>query len=455
MMKYLRGAIMQPNAYINSDNWNQYQNNSGRFTLRLSQLLLYLVTATITTLLTLSEPTVWSNKLVAGWLVCISVLLVLKTRNNLPMFILSAFIAYVNYSIAVGEFFTTVVTSCPLTEVTDPTNYGIAIRCVLLFTTILFLFYKASFHPVSDQYSEFLARNDVAFYALIVVLLYFFFTGVNDIGRISYTVAITPAYEYSRVFFLFAFYFSGKSKFNRSILLLLTGMYILQDLYYGGRVTSLQLLIFLVLTYFRDYMTPLRVTVLGVIGLFLFAWVGAYRSSYSLSVPLSLIITVIFGSLFVFDTATYSFYASATHVATANIIGYDNKMRSFAQFLISIFTGASSNKLADATSFSNQYFRNVGGGIIATHFYFWGSWLLVILASFAIVWIINKTSGSNSPYSKLIFLSIVISTPRWYLYGPLVFFRGAIFVPSVLYFILSLIRLMTVNVSGNSITKNK
>jgi len=455
MMKSMRGELMQPNAYVNSDNWDQYQNNYEIFTLRLSQLLVYLVTATIITLLTFSEPTVWSNKLVAGCLVCMSILLVLKTRNNLPMFILSAFVLYINYSIAVGEFFTTVLTSCPLTEVTNPTNYGIAIRCILLFTTILFLFYKASPHPVSDQYSEYWVRNDAVFYALIIVLLYFFFTGVNDTGRISYAVAITPGYEYSRVFFLFAFYFSGKNKLNMSVLLLLAGMYILQDLYYGGRVTSLQLLIFLLLTYFRDYMTPLRVTVLGIIGLFLFAWVGAYRVSYSLSIPLSSIITAIFGSLFVFDTATYSFYASATHVATANIIGYDSKIHSFVQFLISIFTGSSSNKLADVTSFSSQYFTNVGGGIIATHFYFWGSWLLVILASLAIVWIINKTSASNSLYSKLIFLSVVISTPRWYLYGPLVFFRGAIFVPSVLYFTLSLIRLMSVTVSENDVAKSK
>lgn len=123
----------------------------------------------VITLFTTLKYTTATNIVVAIVLVLVSFLWVLKTLNNLPAFLMASFILYVNYSVAVGEFLTTVPTSCPLAEVSDAVTYGTSIRLILIFITIVALFYRPRSYSILDD--SFSIRNDFIFLAIFLYLM--------------------------------------------------------------------------------------------------------------------------------------------------------------------------------------------------------------------------------------------------------------------------------------------
>ncbi|KAF2960925.1 hypothetical protein [Fervidobacterium sp. 2310opik-2] len=393
-------------------------------------LILKTLIVCIVLLLLLYDYNKITNNLAAITLVFISFLWVLETLNNLPMFLMASFIMYINYSISIGEFLTTVPTSCPLNEVENLVNYGIAIRVILVFITIVFIFYKP--RPYLTFNRPFEIENDFVFLSMIFISIYIFFQ-TRDIDRTVYNVAITPAFEYSKIFFLSSSFMVGKKKWRKVLIIILSLLYILKDFYYGGRVTSLQIIFVLILTLFIEHLDYSKLLLLGFFGLILLSFIGAYRASYTFNISLFDVLKILFSSLFVFDTATYSFYASATHIAASQIANLDLKFESFFQFLGAVFTSSSFFSKSDVTTLSAQFYLNVGGGILPTHFYFWGSWSMVILFGLLFVFFLNRLRYNSSLLARLTFLTIVISSPRWYVYGPLNLLRGAIFLPVIVY----------------------
>jgi hypothetical protein len=126
-------------------------------------------TLLVVTLLIILKYTTTTNVVAAIVLVFVSLLWVLKTLNNLPAFLMASFILYVNYSVAVGEFLTTVPTSCPLNEVSDVVTYGTSIRLILIFITIVALFYRPRSYSILDD--SFSIRNDFIFLAIFLYLM--------------------------------------------------------------------------------------------------------------------------------------------------------------------------------------------------------------------------------------------------------------------------------------------
>lgn len=387
-------------------------------------------TLLVVTLLIILKYTTTTNVVAAIVLVFVSLLWVLKTLNNLPAFLMASFILYVNYSVAVGEFLTTVPTSCPLAEVSDAVTYGTSIRVILIFITLVALFYRPRSYDISvDSLS---IRNDFIFLAMIVALGYLLLQ-IRQTDRTVYTVAIEPEFEYSRLIFLVTGFLAGAKNWRKLLIITMACLYVLRDAYYGGRVTSVQIIFVLMLTLFVRRLSAAKIWLLSFLGLLGGAYVAAYRSNFFLRVSFWDTIRLVFSSLFVFDTATYSFYASATHVATVQVVSSDIRINSFLQFLGSIFVGSRFFNLANATRLSNQYYRNVGGGILPTHFYFWGSWTLVVGSAILFVFFLNRVRYNTSRFARYVFLAVVIATPRWYLYGPISLIRGGILLPTLLY----------------------
>lgn len=387
-------------------------------------------TLLVVTLLMILKYTTTTNVVAAIGLVFVSFLWVLKTFNNLPAFLMASFILYVNYSVAVGEFLTTVPTSCPLAEVNDAVTYGTSIRLILIFITIVALFYKPRSYNVSaDSLS---IRNDFIFLAMIVALGYLFFQ-TRQIDRAVYTVAIEPEFEYSRLIFLAAGFMVGRKNWRKLLIIAMACLYVLKDAYYGGRATSVQIIFALMLTLLVTRLSVAKILLLSFLGLLGGAYVGAYRSNFFIRVSPWDVTSLVLSSFFVSDTATYSFYASATHVATVQVVSSGMRINSFLQFLGSTFLGSRFFNLADVTKLSNQYYRNVGGGILPTHFYFWGSWALVVGSAIMFVLFLNRVRYNTSRFARYMFLAVVVATPRWYLYGPISLIRGGILLPAILY----------------------
>ena len=386
--------------------------------------------------------TVYTNKLDAIITLIISMILLYKSRKNMPLFIMSIFIFYINYSIVIGEYIIGGKLAVPLIQVKNQLIYGITIRTVLLFMYILTMFYNGR----EFNYNK-LKRKDnyIIFYIITFILTFILVIEIDRGGELrSYSVRISPIYEYSKILFLFAYYYSGKRKFRETILTILIIAFIIQDFYYGGRITSLQLAIFYSITMLREKITDKKIILFTLLGIVLNNAIGIYRKSYTLySINMVRLIGNLITSYFVFDTATHAYYASATHIAASKIVGHDVKLNSLYEFIKSI-VWKSHEIASDVTRLVKQeYFYNVGGGLIPTHFYFWLGWLGVILIAVFLVIILNNLQYMKSDYSNLIFFSIIINAPRWYLYSPNALFRGAIYFTTLLYLFFLIINRLT------------
>jgi len=385
----------------------------------------------------------YTNTICAFLTLAFSMILLYRTRKSIPLILVFAFVLYCNYSIIMGEYFIGGHLGIPIHEVKNSYYYGINIRILLLFVAILSTFYNSS--NIDHFNFKLVPKDNLFIFAIIVIVLILIFLFGIDRGPLtSYSVRITPIYEYSRVLFLFAYYFSGSSRIRKYIFFILVVLFILQDFYYGGRITSLQLILLIAVTLLSGKLTSKKLVKYGLWGIFINSLIVEYRKAYTLdSINIINLFKNLVNNYLVFDTPIYAYYASATHIAAAEIAGVDIKLNSFLEFIKAIIVG-SKNISGDVTKFVRiNYFLNFGGGLLPSHFYFWMGWLGVIVISIIITYIFNKLTYLKSDYQKIIFASIVCTAPRWYLYSPLVLFRGSLFITTVLYFIFCAIDTIT------------
>jgi len=278
--------------------------------------------------------------------------------------------------------------------------------------------------------------NQIIFVGLVIVLTLVLIFGLNRSNISVYSVRITPLFEYSKLLFLFAIFYSGNLKINRLILLTLLLFYILNDFYFGGRITSLQLLVVFAMTIFIKGINIHKIILFSFVGLLISAIISTYRITFSTEyINLNVIFESLIRNSFISDTVSYSYYASVTHIAAYQLADIYQRFVSFISFLFSTFTGIDSN-FSDVTSYvSKNFFVNVGGGFFPFHFYFWFGWSGVLFSGLLTSFILNRFSESNRTINILIFIAIITNTPRWYLYSPNQFFRGALIFVPLLYII--------------------
>lgn len=392
-----------------------------------------------------STSSTYTNQITAGLALAFSLLLCYKARKSIPIFIASLFILYCNYSVVVGEYFTGGELGATFNQTKTTEIYGITIKILLLFISILSVFYNAK----KTELEAFVINhknNALIYYSLLAVLLYIFLFGVKRGNYSSYEVSVTPLYEYSTLLFLICYYTSGGIKLRKYIIVVFCLLFIIQDFYYGGRITSMQLIILLLMTIFLKRL-KLKLVIMGaIVGIVLNSFVDVYRQNYSLkSTYLLDIIASLFNNYFVFNTPVFAFYSSSTHVATSQIIGFHDKAISLLQFIISIFIGSSKN-MGNVTYYSKQHFFNIGGGFLPSHFYFWLSWSGVIIAAIIMVLIFNAVGKGKSDFWRLATVCLIYSLPRWYLYTPLSLIRPILLL-CILYLIYFIVNQILQNVS--------
>jgi len=382
-----------------------------------------------------------------------SIGLIIKSRKNLFLLIIMIFIFYSNYSIVVGEYLFVAQLGVPMTEVRTIEIYGLSIRIMLLFMSIIFIFYEGK--KISLRNNAIIPNeNDISFILCFILLVLMFIFGINRGNRSAYTVRISPLFEYSKFVFIFLYYFSGNSKMKKILGLALLLVFVIQDAFYGGRITSMQLLIMCAITYYSKKLTFKKVLIFAFFGIFLNVFVGSIRHYASLDVfDFGKMIENLFAGLFVFDTATFAYYASATHVAAVDVFSISIRLQSLFQFIITLLTGYIQGfTKSDVTLFvQREAFFNFGGGLLPTHFFFWLGWIGVIIIALIVVALFNW-EWDKSETSKLFFLAFVISVPRWYLYSPNQLFRGTFI---MMFFLIICFRIFRSLISKNIIITDK
>ena len=357
--------------------------------------------------------------------------LYLKIRSSRDLFPILIALIYFLSSVILGEY---LLQEQSVLLMEAKFIYPELLRITLFFLATILLFINGDKSLTNHLKFK---NNSIVFYFLVFFVVLIGFVSINRSNESSYYVAITPLYEYSVIIFGFLFLYSGKDLIKKIIATLIALFFIFQDFYYGGRITSVQIIITLYLFYYKIVFSRSLIKFVSLSLVLVFLLIGFTRTGQ----------TSIFDFNFlslrylISDTATHSYYASASHIAALQDISSNEVLNLFYKFIRSLFGLDSYNLTA---YINDNYYVNVGGGMFFSHGYFYFQELGVFLFSFFAAKIINLRNSRRNYLILFGFFSIIFF-PRWFLYSPIVLIRGAIFFPLIFFIGVSLLNEITQN----------
>lgn len=342
-------------------------------------------------------------------------------------------------------------------NVTGPKRYiydssiylTISLFSLFIFESIRFYFFKR----IPDFITIPRISSNKLFITSFFLILYVLIFGIErdlNFAEGLYKVRISRTYEYGKFLILLLFYSLGNSNKKKVIVIIITLLYTLQDFVYGGRISGIQGLLILFMYNFQS-VRRYKLIISGIIMFFTASIVGAIRSNpleilNKFSEEKGLLTFEILNQVFSFSPAVWSFYTSISQIYTAMEVDTYTRILSFIQSILKIFSGDSilnnivgEDNISNTSYFSKDYLFNLGGGIAPTWYYFWLGFLGVLILTWVQWRLLFIYSLKNKHIAKLIFLTMIISFPRWFLYGPHVFFRGSFIVFPIIFVALSIL----------------
>ena len=348
-----------------------------------------------------------------------------KSRKNVFHLVIYGFILFCNYSICVSLYINPIdgiYTSLVHTE------YGRISICILfLFNSLLWLLNTSMIRE--QDCSELFIKDEnyngmIAIGAIILLMLIFVFGFGRSVAD-GERGTVSSIYEYSVMIFLMGFMYSGNNKFFKVMLLIIAALYCVQDLIYGGRITSLQMIIMVYLVFFHDKKINLiKIAPLVLLGLLVFSAVGELRGNFNFSIE-SLVnaFESLLGGSFSLDTAYAAFYASQVFVKVSFLDSWIIKLSNLWAFFASVFFGGRVPN-SNLSSYTQNMFWHGGGGLTPFYMYYYLGIGGVLLTAIYIAFLLKKFKWNKSYFSKVIVIYLSCTVPRWYLYSPVSIIRG-------------------------------
>lgn len=381
------------------------------------------------------------NIIMAIYVFVLSAHITYKTRQNIGIFITMLFITYCNYSILYGRYINPSVAG--INEVIKSTFFdSLAINVMLFFMTIIYFFLKPIIKV--DFSSGFLMSekrtNKIITWGAIVIIILIsilFYTPAIGDSRAGYS----PIYEYSIVFFILGFYYSGgRNSFTAKVLTIVLFLFAARDFMGGNRVPGLQVLIVYFLFSNSHKTTYKQVTIYSIIVIILMNTLAIYRSSFVLG-NFSVIagINNISNKMFAFDTAYYAYLASLTFIATKDIYSFTIRLGQFVDFLASqVVVGTVGESLY---KISRKHFFHANGGVLPIYLFYYIGWIGTLLSGILVSFYLNLIKSVNehsTGLKKVLMVYIIATVPRWFLYSPNQLLRGVLLM-SLMYWVTVLI----------------
>jgi len=375
-------------------------------------------------------------KLLSFFLILFNVYVAYSFLKDIPYFLLSLFVGYCNYSIAMGEYIFG-VSIAPDTGARTDHAEAIGLYGLVVFNFLFFwvLNKNKSYHSLTMTNLDYsIGKNHFLFFILLFSVIFFIYIGIDWRRTEVYQVRISPIFEYSILLILIASFYARKDRVLAMFFVVVVLLFILADAINGGRVSSTQVLILCALV-FSDKLFFIRNTKflipLMFFGAFFMKLLGTLRNSPDFSgTSLQVLSDSFLRNFFVFDTATFSYYAGLTMIEATNFIEWPYRIFNFVSWIFYVFFGSLLHEHEHTSAYvSLNYFVNFGGGGISSYFYFWGGWFGVIIGSLTVAFFITylrKRATSNKIFLGLFILSIA-TVPRWYLYAPNSLFRPMLF----------------------------
>lgn len=379
-------------------------------------------------------------------LVIINLILIYRSRFQKVVFLMFAFFFMYSYSLL--PYFWGGIDIAVYSDYNNPESLGNALRIHFLLFITFFCFYNP------EKTSLYLKSNIVfydyktVFWVNIGILFFLIFLGKSgnsflDGGYGTNQVEVVGGlsiYEYSPLFLLLGFIFSGDNKFKQKILLLLATIYMLKSLMFGGRIETLQTMILLFIFFGEKKISLRMILTILVIAYFLGEVINKIRGN-----PL-LLLEGHYSELFnVLDFSDRDiiisnqgdvWYASARLIGLVQdgIISFEDRIYSFLNWIMSLLLpGRFVDPIANLANYLSDIYTTGGGGLISAYFYTWLSYPGVILIGLFISTILNKAYISKNNYLILYSIMVFITFPRWFAYNPITMFKLCLYILPVFF----------------------
>lgn len=365
----------------------------------------------------------------------LNIVMLSRCRNNMMMFMLIIVLAYSNYSILYANYIHVITTSMFTDPITSDINNS-ALNILLLFNCLFFLFLK---WDVPDAQEIYLIKPQKCdrriIYLMTLILVVVFFLGFDAPEEEGLRGSPKPIYEYSLVFFIFLFYYSGGHKQYLMLGLILALFFSLQNFIYGGRIYGIQ---FLLCTYYFVFVNNIKrkyVFMLLAAMFVLMSIIGSVRGALMEGdADVEGIMSKTIENGFSLNTAYAAYYTSKTFIYAHDMMSVNEIGRLLWSFLKSIFVGISKDDILP--NVTQNYFTHYGGGVYPIYIYFYLDLVGVVVAAYILRVYSNLIKNINMISNELfqcIAVYISCSAFRWYLYTPIILFRGVLFLSMIYY----------------------
>lgn len=400
---------------------------------RLSKLLgisIYFILVLILTLYTPYSNSI--NNFIGGVVLILSCVYVYKCKDNFLLLCMSLFIAYCNYSIVVGVYFYPELRPIMYAQIADIKVYGILITLVLLYMLALVFFQNKNIVQNNISMAETFVRrdnyNNILFIIAVMAFLLIWIVGYerNDGGRGS----LSPIYEYDSIFLLIMYYYSGKKKHLNYVCYGCVALYTYTSLSNGTRIEAIICIFILLFCSIRKKVPIKHVLLVGVIGIVLMNVVGVFRGNYtSLSQGIETVLKNTVEEKLVFDTPVHAYFPAVCMVEKTMNYSINDSFYYLYRFILTIFAGNGRIVDGNLISVMKRYYYHNSGGLTIGFFYVWFSFLgpmifAKIISLFSNV--VRKYGENKADVINCMAIYFTANVPRWYLYGPIVMFRGVL-----------------------------
>lgn len=281
---------------------------------------------------------------------------------------------------------------------------------------------------------EIIIKDNVLIYFLsFVICVFLFLNGVNgEIGNYK-NIELSTSAEYSIIFFLLAFYYSGNSFIKRTSLTIIYLFFGIYALLIGSRIVSIQYMMAIFLVSDWKIFSIIRKKSANIKGnlniiyillaMLLMKGIGAIRSS---GLSIQKLLVAMFSTSnqtgVVINNQSDVIYSTVSLIAleSQGVIDFKVKVLSFIQHIAGLFLPGSLNgEYSNFPAFvvKNSINYGGGGGFFFGPIYIWFGYIGVILiAVFLGKSMTIAYTGRCSTIFKFYVLILIITLFRWYPY---------------------------------------
>lgn len=244
--------------------------------------------------------------------------------------------------------------------------------------------------------------------------------------------------EYFIIFWFVSYFFSGKSKLKKNMLVALSILYCLKNLMFGGRIETAMMGLALIYLVYQYKLSMRTFLLLFILGAYIFAILGSIRQN-----PI-LLIEGEWTELFIPGWGESRekielissqegdvFQASSRMIGmiTEGIFSFSERIESLFYFLASIIIPYSMlPDIAVLASYKSDIYSVGGGGLISAYFYVIGSWMGVYFIALFLASLLSKLGLNRKNRFIQIYIFFLIATlPRWFAYNPISIFKLSLY----------------------------